>query len=83
MCISYCSGVRCLCASCVNEVNNLRVDIGELREPCFHCEDNCYVYDHNELKKVRNINDCPNYAITKYHANKQRKAITIINGGSR
>ena len=78
--ISGCSGILCLCSSCANEVNN-RDSAGEMVVPCFHCEDECYHWDHGKGKFIANVFDCPNYVMTKRQAQKNRRKIGVIEGG--
>lgn len=78
--ISGCSGILCLCSSCANEVNNRHSD-GEMVEPCFHCEEECYIFDHDICKYTKNVFECPNYVMTKYQGQKNRRKIGVIDGG--
>lgn len=73
-----CIGITCLCKSCANSVDNSRAKAKECVNPCFHCEDNCYEYDHGLHKHTANVEKCMNYRITDYHAECNRKKIRIV-----
>lgn len=74
-----CNGYKCLCDSCVNEVNNTYSSPGEMLEPCFHCEEECYLYDHGQTKDISNVYECARYRITEYHARHNRSKIRLWN----
>lgn len=73
-----CIGIDCLCEMCANNVDNIRAKTNECVEPCFHCEEECYAYDHDSHKRIRPISRCKNYLITDYHAILNRKKIKVM-----
>ena len=76
-----CNFYVCLCASCANEVNNTYAQPGEMVKPCFHCEDNCFQYDHEPHKKLQNIVECPKYKKTKRQTRIAQGMIKAYDGG--
>lgn len=74
----------CLCKSYINNLEDTRVKLEEIRKdctPCFIC-DNCCVYDGDVKKKNMEIESCEKYLIDNYNAKKNRGKIKIIYKGN-
>lgn len=71
--VSPCGG--CICDKCANNVECLRVEIGEQIEPCFNC-DYCVNYDgKGEYNKKY---ECSRFVITNHEAKKARERFKIL-----
>ncbi|MGF7011951.1 hypothetical protein M2146_002505 [Lachnospiraceae bacterium PF1-22] len=68
---------NCLCDRCVNNMENMRVEICEVLKPCFNC-DECRHYDNNVMLKDRRREDCQDFTISNHEAMKIRKKIRLI-----
>lgn len=64
----------CLCDQCANNVENLHTEAGEMREPCFSC-DECRWYDGNTRSKDMWTETCERFRITEYHAERNQEQI--------
>lgn len=73
-----CIGIKCLCKSCANNVDNYYAKAKECVNPCFHCEDTCYEYDHDLHKYTKAMEKCENYRITEHHVLCNRRKIKIV-----
>lgn len=73
-----CAGHKCLCDSCANNVDNIHSRAGEADEPCFYCEEKCYLYAHERGKYGLPKRECQKYKETEYHANIARKKFRIL-----
>jgi hypothetical protein len=73
-----CCGYSCLCDSCANEVNNIHSKPEEVNKSCFHCEEECFLYDHEFGKYTHPVRECQGYIITNYHAELRRNKFKII-----
>jgi hypothetical protein len=72
----------CLCNSCVNNVENIRVKPNDTYcdwKPCFQC-DNCRIYDGDSSKKNMEVASCDRYVIDNYHAVQNRKQFRLLGG---
>lgn len=65
----------CLCDKCANNVECLKVEMGEQIEPCFNC-DYCAYYDGKGSynKKYK----CEKFIITEHEARKARGKLKVI-----
>ena len=70
---------NCLCEYCVNNAEQSleKVKQGEMQEPCFNC-DGCRVYSGDCMLKNQRKEDCANFVMSEYGAQRNRKRIRII-----
>ncbi len=70
----------CLCDSCINNVENIKVrpdEIPDRWESCFFCDD-CRKYDNDTTKRNMEREKCSRYSIDNYHARQKRKKIRAV-----
>lgn len=73
---------NCLCEHCVNNVEELwsKVRPEEQKLPCFNC-DECRHYTGYTRHRSQRKEDCTQFVLSNYSAEKQRKKIKVVNGG--
>lgn len=71
-----CICVNCLCEFCANNVEQSldRVKSEEIQEPCFNC-DECRVYSGDCLKQYQRKEECAEFIMSDYGAERNRKKI--------
>ena len=74
-----CLCTNCLCEYCVNnaEQSHDKSRSGEMREPCFNC-DECRIYGGDHKLKIQMKWECDNFVISHYGAERNRKRIRLI-----
>ena len=70
----------CLCDHCANNVETRDKCTGEMKEPCFAC-DECRWYDGDIKNKDMWRQQCGKYIVTNEHAERRRRKFEIITGG--
>lgn len=76
---------NCLCQYCTHNVEELydKVKLQEAAEPpCFIC-DECRSYTGNCEDREQAREECSNFVMSDYGANRNRKRFKIIQGGER
>lgn len=70
---------NCLCEYCANNVEQSqdRVKPGEMREPCFNC-DECREYSGESQHANQRKEECSDFAMSDYGAQRNRKRFRII-----
>lgn len=68
---------NCLCQYCVNNAEGDKVRQGEMQEPCFIC-DECRAYDGDCRKQNQLKEECEEFVISDYGAERNRKKIKLI-----
>lgn len=72
---------RCLCNHCTNNVETIDNCTGEAKEPCFVC-DECRWYDGDTRHKDMWRQECGEYIVTNEHAERLRRKMKLITGGT-
>lgn len=72
---------NCLCEYCTNNVEQPTSNVkpGEMLEPCFNC-DECRVYSGESRHANQQKENCPNFIMSDYGAQKNRNRFRIIKG---
>ena len=73
---SPCGG--CLCDKCANNVECLKVEMGEQKEPCFNCD---YCVNYDGKGKYNKKYNCDKFIITEHETKKVRERFKIISKG--
>lgn len=73
---------NCLCEHCTNNVEELwsKVQPEEQKLPCFNC-DECRHYTGDTRHRSGRKEDCTQFVLSNYSAEKRRKKIKVVNGG--
>lgn len=73
---------NCLCEHCANNVEELwnKIQPEEQKVPCFNC-DECWHYTGDTRHRSQRKEDCTQFILSNYFAEKQRKKIKVLNGG--
>lgn len=69
--------VNCLCNYCVNNVESINVEQGEMLEACFACDYCCHFSGENKLCSMVKEN-CSQFKISNYEAQKKRSKLRIV-----
>lgn len=70
---------NCLCEHCTNNVEELwsKIQPEEQKFPCFNC-DECRHYTGNTRHRSQRKEDCTEFVLSNYSAEKQRNKIRVV-----